>query len=181
MDDGLLFKGNRLFIPRCSIHALLIKEVHDGSLVGHYEIQKTLSMLQEHYFWPKMISDVIKALARCGTCYSSKLSFHKGEYKPLPVAEMPWEDVYMDFVVALPRTQRGKDSIMVVVDRFPKMAHFVARTKVNDAKAISSLYFKGIVRLHGIPRTIVSDCDPKFLSTFWGSLWRLLDTKLHFD
>ena len=84
----------------------------------------------------------------------------------------------MDFVVALPRTQRGKDSIMVVVDRFTKIAPFVSSHKPNDASHITDLYLREIIRLHGVPKTIVSDRDTKFLSHFWGSLWHPLGTKL---
>lgn len=122
-----------------------------------------------------------KYILRCDTCHWAKLTFHKGEYKPLPVASHLWEHLSMDFIVALPRTQRGKDAIMVVVDTFSKMAHFVACTKTADAKHIAHLYFTEIVRLHGIPRSIVSDRDSKFRSTFWTSLWHLLGTHLLFS
>ncbi|XP_021727697.1 uncharacterized protein LOC110694841 [Chenopodium quinoa] len=76
---------------------------------------------------------------------------------------------------------RGKDSIMVVVDRFSKMAHFIACKKVDDAFNVAQLFFKEVARLQGLPRTIVSDRDTKFVSHFWKSLWRLVGTKLLFS
>jgi len=105
IQEGFLFKGTRLCVPRCSTRELLIREVHGGSLAGHYGENKTLIMLREHYYWPGIEKDVQDILKRCGTCQVTKgHSLPYSLYTPLPIPTTPWVDVSMDFILRLPKT-----------------------------------------------------------------------------
>ena len=106
-----------------------------------------------------------------------------GLYTPLPIPHRPLVNLNINFVLGLPRTQKHNDLIMVVVvvDHFSKMAHFVPCQKTYDASHIMTLFHKEIIRLHGILAYIVSDRDVKFISYFWKTLWAKLGTKLSFS
>ena len=100
----------------------ILAEAHGGALGGHFGRDKTLALVQANFYWPKLKRDVDRLVKQCRVCHLAKTrSQNSGLYTPLPVPKAPWEDISLDFMAGLPRTQRNKDSIMVVVDRFSKM------------------------------------------------------------
>ena len=101
-----------------------------------------------------------------------------GLLQPLPTPEKPWTDISMDFIVELPRTSKGNTGILVVVDRFSKMAHFIATQPELNAFTTARILFENIITKHGIPLSIVSDRDSRFGSAVWRELWKMLDTNL---
>ncbi|RDY04957.1 hypothetical protein CR513_11256, partial [Mucuna pruriens] len=164
------------------LQKLLVKEAYKGGLMGHFGELKTLEILNEHFYWPYMRKDVHNVCERCLTCKlaKSRISPH-GLYTPLPIPTSPWIDISMDFILTLPRSKGGRDSIFFVVDTFSNMAaHFLQCHKSDDALHMANLLFRDMVRLHGLPRTIVLDRDTIFLGHFWRSLWSRLGTKLLF-
>jgi hypothetical protein len=171
LHNSLLYHANKLCVPTSFVHLLFLQEAYGGSLMGHFGMKKTEDMLAAHFFWPKKRRDVEHYVSQCTTCNKAKSRLNPhGIYMPLPVPSVPWEDIFMDFILGLPRTKRGRDSIFVVFDHFSKMAHFIPCHKSDNASHVADLFFSEIVHLHGVPNTIVLDRDTKFLSHFWRTL-----------
>ena len=140
--DGFLFKVDKVCIPRCSLRLLLVEEAHKGGLMGHFGRDKSYYMLRTYFFWPHMLRDVENFIKKCLECLKAKSRvMPHGLYTPLPIPTFPWHDISMDFIVGLPRTRKGRDSIFVVVDRFSKMAHFIPCHKTDDATNVATLFF----------------------------------------
>lgn len=119
-----------------------------------------------------MSNDVIKFVHQCVICQKNKpLNIKKsGLMMPLPILSKVWNDISMDFITHLPKIQ-GKTMVLVVIDRLSKYAHFEALLPKFNASTAAYLFIKLVVKLHGIPNSIVSDRDATFTSRFW--------TKLH--
>ncbi|KAF8105949.1 hypothetical protein N665_0151s0042 [Sinapis alba] len=181
-DSGFLFFDNRLCVSQCSLRELFLREAHGGGLMGYFGVKKTHKVVHEPFFRPSLMKDVERIFGRCVVCKKVKSKVkNQGLYSALPIPSHPWVDISMDFVLGLPRSKSGRDSIFVVFDRFSKMAHFIPCHKTDDAVHIADLFFRDIVRLHRMPRTIVSDRHAKFLSYFWKTLWSKLGTRLIFS
>jgi hypothetical protein len=99
----------------------------------------------------------------------------------LKVLEWKWEEINMDFVVGLPRTQKGYDSIWVIIDRLTKVAHFIPIKTTYTGPQLAELYISRIVCLHGVPKKIMSDIGTQFTLKFWKKLHESMDTKMNFS
>jgi hypothetical protein len=148
LREGLLYRANKLCVPASSVHLLLLQEVHGGGLMGYFGVKKMEDMLAAHFFWPRMRPDVERYVSRCITCNKAKSRLNPhGLYMPLPVPRAPWEDISIDFILGLPRTKRGRDSVFVVVDRFSKMAHFILLYPITRPTMLHMLLICSLMRL----------------------------------
>jgi hypothetical protein len=147
---------------------------------GHEGVHRTLHRLRRDFHFPNMRHLVQEFVRSCPTCqrYKSEHLHPAGLLMLLPVPSAVWADISLDFVEALPRVN-GKTIILSVVDRFSKYYHFTPLVHPYTAASVAHTFFADIVRLHGVPQSIVSDRDPVFTSTFWRELMRLMGTKLH--
>ena len=109
-------------VPASSLPELLVCEAHGGGLMGHFGVAKTLDVLHEHFFWPKMKRDMQRMCEQCIACRKEKSRVQPHElYTPLLVPTEPWVDIYMNFVLGFPRSKKGRYFIFVVIDRFSKI------------------------------------------------------------
>ncbi|CAI7762938.1 unnamed protein product [Closterium sp. NIES-53] len=166
--DLVVRKGSgQIWVPNYApLRHILLEEFHDIPYAGHFGSNKTLARIAKYYYWPGMAADVQQFVTSCDTCQRMKSSKQKktGLLQPLPVPEQPWQVVSLDFITGLPSTSRGHDSILVVIDKFSKMGHFILTNATATAEATARLFFDRIITIHGIPATLISDRDPKFTS-----------------
>ncbi|KAK5784835.1 hypothetical protein PVK06_039374 [Gossypium arboreum] len=182
-DDCLRFKS-RLCVPKNSeLISIILNEAHCSRMAIHPGSTKMYNDLKRRFWWHGMKRDISDFVSRCLICQQVKAEHQvpSGLLQPITIPEWKWDRVTMDFVSGLPLSASKKDAVWVVVDRLTKSAHFVpVRTDFSMDK-LAELYVSQIVKLHGVPISIVSDRDPRFTSRFWKKLQEALGTKLHFS
>ncbi|PNX98730.1 retrotransposon protein, partial [Trifolium pratense] len=180
-DGVILFEG-RMCVPNdAELKKMILEEAHKSSFTIHPGSTKMYHDLKKDFWWPGMKTDIAEFVAQCLVCQQVKIEHQRpgGMLQPLEIPEWKWEKISMDFVTGLPRTQKGHDSIWVIVDRLTKSAHFISVKATYTAPRLAEIFIEEIVRLHGIPVSIVSDRDPKFTSSFWGVFHQALGTRLN--
>ncbi|GAU34277.1 hypothetical protein TSUD_321230 [Trifolium subterraneum] len=180
-DDGVIQFGNRICVPNdADLKRSILEEAHKSGFSIHPGSTKIYHDLKKNYWWPNMKTEIAEFVSRCIVCQQVKIEHQKpaGPLQPLEIPEWKWEHITMDFVTGLPRNQKGEDSIWVIVDRLTKSAHFIAVKSTYKASRYAEIFLEEIVKLHGVPVSIVSDRDPAFTSHFWRAFQKAMGTRL---
>ncbi|WVZ97704.1 hypothetical protein U9M48_043218 [Paspalum notatum var. saurae] len=163
-EEGVLWFKNRLVAPKdMELRKKIIDEAHTSMFTMHPGSNKMYQDLKQKFWWTRMKREIAYM------CPSRVKADHlkpAGMHQPLAVLAWKWEDIHMDFIVGLPRTPKGYDSIWVIIDRFTKSAHFILVKTIYHAKTYAEIYIARIVSLHGVPRTFTSDRGSLFVSEF---------------
>ena len=181
VKDGRLVCGDRIYVPNDrALQTRILCECHDSPLGGHLGKDKTIEQVKRRFYWPGMDAVIQLYVTSCDACQRNKPSQQApmGLLQPLPIPSRPWQQVSMDLITALPKSRTGNDAIVVFVDKLTKMVHYVATTTNVTAPQLATLFMREVVRLHGVPESILSDRDPRFTAKFWRAFWGQLGTTL---
>ncbi|KAJ1702159.1 hypothetical protein LUZ63_001938 [Rhynchospora breviuscula] len=182
-NQGLIRFKNRICVGHSgNWRHHLIKEVHDSSVGGHSGIFNTYKRVKAMFYWPKLKEMVQAYVLSCPTCQMTKPEhiLTPGLLQPLPIPHEAWSSIGMDFITGLP-ISKGRNVIMVVIDRLTKYGHFIPLSHPYTAASVAQAFIDNIYKLHGTPSTIISDRDPIFTSAFWKELMTKLGITLNFS
>ncbi|GKB72533.1 putative reverse transcriptase domain-containing protein [Tanacetum coccineum] len=180
-EDGGLYLAKRIWVPVYgNLRTLIMNEAHATRYSIHPRADKMYYDLRGLYWWPRMKKDIAMYVSKCVTCSKVKAEHqkHLGLLQHPKIPKWKWENITMDFINKLLRTNSGHDSIWVIVDRLTKSVHFLAVREDYKTEKLARLYIKEIIARHGVPLSIISDSDSYFTSKFWQSLPKELGTRL---
>jgi len=179
--DGILRFRERVCVPRSRVlRKMLLDEGHKSRLSIHPGMTKMYKDLKATFWWIGMKTDLVDYVAFCLVCQKAKIEHQRpsGTLEPFDIPQWKWDSISMDFVTHLPRLVRGHDSIWEIMDRLTKCAHFLRINQKMSLDKLAELYVREIVRLHGVPTSIISYRDSRFTLRFWQSLQAALGTQL---
>ena len=182
-DIGLLRWNKKVFVPEDeAVRQELLRAHHDDPLAGHFGPERTSELLRRKFYWKGLSEDVEEYVSTCAACQRNKPRRHRpyGELSPLPKPVGPWKEITMDFITGLPPSKfKGVlyDAILVVVDRYTKMARYLRCTKEIDAESLAVQLVEEIIRYHGVPDGIVTDRGSVFTSNYWSNICYYLKIK----
>jgi hypothetical protein len=178
-NDSLWYKDHLYLCKNSQLKQKVLLELHTSPVGGHSGFLKTYHRVKKDFFWDGLKNDVQRFVAECLVCQQNKVETIKtpGLLQPLSIPSQRWEEVSMDFITGLPKSE-GKSVIMVIVDRLTKYAHFCALSHPFKASTVATAFMETVQKLHGSPKIIVSDRDPIFTGHFWTELFSCLGTQL---
>jgi hypothetical protein len=153
--EGVVWFKDRLCVPDIkSIRELILKEAHETAYSIHPCSEKMYQDLKKRFWWYGMKREITEYVAVCDSCQRIKAEHQRpaGLLQPLQIPQWKWDEIGMDFIVGLPRTRTGYDSIWVVVDRLTKAVHFIPVKTTYNSVVLAELYMARIVCLHGVPK-----------------------------
>jgi hypothetical protein len=183
LHDGLIRYKGRLWIGNNSaLQTKLISAMHSSAVGGHSGVRATYQRVRKQYYWSGIKNQVEEFVKQCILCQQAKHenTLPAGLLQPLPVPTRPWSHLTMDFITGLPKSE-GYEVILVVVDRLTKYSHFIALRHPYTALTVATTFLDNVVKLHGVPLSIVSDRDAVFTSNFWRQLFKVVGTKLSYS
>ena len=165
---GLLYKSRLCVTNVMDLRKKILYESHNTVFTMHPRGNKMYQDMKQYYWWQGMKKDIFEYVSKCLTCQQVKAEHQvpPSLLNPLPIPEWKWDNITMDFVSDFPLTQRKHDVVWLIVDRLTKSAHFLPVRLDYTMDCLVELYVSEIVKLHGIPLSIVSDCDLRFTSRF---------------
>lgn len=175
-QEGILYFRNTIYVPdEEELRRQILRSRHDAPMTAHPGRAKTVDLVTRTFYWPSLRRYVHRYVDGCDICQRHKPSRHRryGLLQPIPAAEAPWKQVTTDFIVKLPNSA-GFDTILVVVDKNTKLAHFIPTTETIDSNGTAMLYLHHVWKHHGTPEKIISDRGPVFVSKFMRRLYELL-------
>jgi len=162
--EGLMLKEGKVYVPKDEkLRAEIIRLHHDTPVGGHGGQWKMTELVTRNFWWPGVSREMKRYVEGCDVCQRNKnrIQAPVGKLMPNSIPEKPWSHISADFITKLPLAQ-GYDSILVVVDRLTKMAHFIPTTEKMTAGGLAQLFRDNVWKLHGLPESIISDRGPQF-------------------
>jgi transposase InsO family protein len=186
VERGLLIDQSqpqriRFMIPENqALRTRLLAELHDSTTGAHAGRDRMLEEAQKRFHWEGLSADVERYVQTCATCQRDKTSHQlkPGQLMPLPIPEEPCMHWTTDAVSGLPKTKRGHTSIQVYIDRCTKLKRFAATRTTDGSVELADTTLRTIIGPHGMPKSIVSDRDPKITARFWQELQRVLGSEV---
>ncbi|KAM0054415.1 putative nucleotidyltransferase, Ribonuclease H [Helianthus debilis subsp. tardiflorus] len=180
-EDGAYYVTGRIWVPLYGgLRELVMDEAHKSRYSVHPGSDKMYHDIKTTYWWPNMKALIATYVGKCLTCARVKIEYQKpsGLLQQPEIPQWKWEQISMDFVTGLPRSQRGNDTIWVIVDRLTKSAHFLAIKETDKFSTLADIYMKEVVLRHGVPTSIISDRDARFTSELWRAMHKAFGSRL---